>query len=74
MAINTVNPGDWVFGDDDGVVSFSEKDRSTLITAAAAKYHAEQARLTAIDKGKLSPDWLHNELANAEISIGTRHW
>jgi regulator of RNase E activity RraA len=52
-----INPGDWIFADDDGVVSFSEEERVTLVQAAAQKLEAEQARIEAIKRGGWSQSY-----------------
>lgn len=68
----TVQAGDWIYGDDDGLVVFSEAERESLIQAAYEKLQQEQARMQAIDKGVLEPAWLRHELAQAQIDMGQR--
>lgn len=67
-----INPGDWIFGDEDGVVSFSDEERATLVQAAAQKLEAEQARIEAIKRGDLTPAWLQSELQRADVDIAGR--
>lgn len=69
-----VQPGSWIFADDDGVVVFEEPDRERLLHAARAKYDKEQARMAAIARGELRPDWLDEALNGASLDIGTRNW
>lgn len=67
-----INPGDWIFGDEDGVVSFPEEARTTLVQAAAQKFEAEQARMAAIKRGDLAPAWLKSDLERAAVDIAGR--
>lgn len=69
-----INPGDWVFGDEDGVVTFTEEERTTLVRAAAQKLEAEQARMAAIKRGDLTPAWLKSHLDRAAVDIAGRPW
>lgn len=69
----TVNPGDWIFGDEDGVVSFSEDERTTLVRAAAQKLEVEHARMAAIKQGDLTPAWLQSHLDRAAVDITNRY-
>lgn len=68
-----VNPGDWIFGDEDGVVSFSEEERTALVRAAAQKLEAEHARIAAIERGDLTPAWLQPHLDRASVDIADRY-
>ncbi|RTZ48047.1 RraA family protein [Candidimonas sp. SYP-B2681] len=67
-----INPGDWIFGDEDGVVTFSEEERTTLVRAAAQKLEAEHARIAAINRGDLAPAWLQADLERASVDIAGR--
>ncbi len=64
-----VNPGDWVLGDDDGLVVFSPDESEALIAAALAKGRAEALRMAAIARGELRPVWLDEALARATLDI-----
>ncbi|MBO9331817.1 RraA family protein [Achromobacter xylosoxidans] len=64
-----VNPGDWVLGDDDGLVVFSPDESDALIAAALAKGRAEALRMAAIARGELRPAWLDEALARATLDI-----
>ncbi|MCX5590632.1 RraA family protein [Alcaligenes endophyticus] len=68
----SIQAGDWIYGDDDGVVVFTEQEREPLLQAAYEKWQQEQARMQAIDKGVLEPAWLRQELAQAHIDIAPR--
>ena len=64
-----VNNGDWIFGDDDGVVVMPEEKLATLMEAAQAKKLRELDRISAILRGDLKPDWLESALEKADIKI-----
>ena len=64
-----VHHGDWVLGDDDGVVVMTEAALASLVAAAAAKKQREQDRMDAIDRGDLKPSWLDAALETADIEI-----
>lgn len=68
----TVNPGDWIFGDQDGVVVFSEQERTALLVAAIQKLHEENSRMQAIARGDLTPAWLSSALDQSDVDIGER--
>lgn len=72
-----VNPGDYIFGDDDGVVAFAVKDADRIIAAVHEKRKTETARLKAIKEGNLTPRWLAETLERHPIDIApvleTRH-
>lgn len=67
-----INPGDWVFGDDDGVVTYPDSHRQDLLEAAHDKYAAEQKRLAAIASGVLTPAWLAEALDRNPIDSASR--
>ena len=64
-----VSTGDWIFGDDDGVVVVPVARKNELISGALAKLGREQARLTAIARGELVAGWLPDALAAAKVRI-----
>src|SRR5690606_334479 len=68
----SINPGDWIFGDDDGVVAYGHSNREVLLEAAKEKYVAEQKRLAAIASGVLTPPWLHEALEKSPIDTAAR--
>jgi len=53
-----VNPGDLIFGDDDGVVVVSPKELEDVVKKAEAKLAREGNRLKELEEGKLVPNWL----------------
>lgn len=67
-----VMPGDWIFGDADGVAVLPAARKSELLAKARAKFEREQSRMDAIAAGVLTPPWLEGELAKAEIRVGER--
>ncbi len=64
----TVQPGDLVVGDADGVVVIEREKASSLMTLAAAKVAEERARLADIAAGRnLRPKWLEGALRAAGV-------
>lgn len=64
--------GDWVLGDDDGLVVVAQAQQEAFTAAARDKLGREQARLAAIARGALSPDWLLKALAASHITVSPR--
>lgn len=67
-----VSTGDWIFGDDDGVVVLPVAAREALLAGAEAKFKREQARMAAIARGELVAGWLKDALAGANVQIADR--
>ncbi|MEN4918160.1 RraA family protein [Achromobacter spanius] len=65
-----VEPGDWILGDDDGLVVVGPAELESMATAALAKAEAEARRMAAIARGELRPVWLDAALAKATLDIG----
>ncbi|MGO4305478.1 MULTISPECIES: RraA family protein [unclassified Cupriavidus] len=64
----TVNPGDLVIGDSDGVVVIERDKVPALLALAAEKVEAERARIDGIRSGKaLRPAWLDASLRAAGV-------
>ena len=64
----SVNPGDLIVGDADGVVVVEREKAGTLLDAAAKKVAEERARIADIVAGKnLRPKWLDGSLRAAGI-------
>ena len=62
----SVNPGDLIVGDADGVVAVEREKAESLLDAAAAKVADERARIADIVAGKnLRPKWLEGSLRAA---------
>ncbi|MDW7673066.1 MAG: RraA family protein [Bacillota bacterium] len=58
----TVNPGDLIMGDDDGVVVVPRNLIEEVIQIAEEKSKREISRLQEIDEGKIMPDWVEKKL------------
>lgn len=63
----TVNPGDLIIGDADGVVVIEREKAGAMLALAEKKYEDEQARLTAIAAGDVRPKWLEASLRAAGV-------
>lgn len=63
----TVHPGDFVLGDEDGVVVVERHRLASLLPLAAAKVTDEAERLAAIDKGQVAATWLAGALRAAGV-------
>jgi 4-hydroxy-4-methyl-2-oxoglutarate aldolase len=64
----TVNPGDLIVGDADGVVVVEREKAESLLDLAAKKVTEEQARIADIVAGKnLRPKWLEGALRAAGV-------
>lgn len=61
----TVNPGDLVVGDADGVVIIERERVAEMIEAGRKKVADEQNRIKGIHEGKLVPGWLESALRAA---------
>ncbi|RYF70877.1 MAG: RraA family protein [Comamonadaceae bacterium] len=61
--------GDWIVGDDDGVVVVPPAQQDALLAAGRSKLAREQARIAAIARGELTPGWLAQTLANAQVRV-----
>jgi len=64
----SVNPGDLIVGDGDGVVVVEKDKAASLLPAAAKKVAYEQKRIAEIASGEaLRPSWLEAELRKAGV-------
>jgi len=61
----SVEPGDLIVGDDDGVVVIPRRDASGLLAAAAKKIESEKRRMQDIQEGRLVYGWLEGALKTA---------
>jgi 4-hydroxy-4-methyl-2-oxoglutarate aldolase len=68
----TVNPGDLVIGDADGVTVIEREKAPSMLDLAAKKVEDEQARIAALKQGKdLRPAWVAKALqANGVLKAG----
>lgn len=63
----TVHPGDFVIGDNDGVVVVEREKIESLLPAAEKKVRDEAARIEAIKGGDTLPKWLDSALQAAGV-------
>lgn len=63
----TVNPGDLVVGDADGVVIIPRENAEEIVARAAEKVQAEAKRVAEIKLGKLGAPWLKGALVAAGV-------
>ncbi|WP_414057140.1 RraA family protein [Pantoea dispersa] len=61
----SIEPGDLVIGDADGVVVIAKQDVERIIALAAKKLDAETRRIAGIKQGDLRPGWLEDALRAA---------
>ncbi|MBX9903190.1 MAG: RraA family protein [Burkholderiales bacterium] len=66
----TVNPGDLVVGDTDGVVVIERERVAEMIELGRKKVADETARIAAIRQGRLVPHWLADALRAAGVKSG----
>lgn len=64
----SVNPGDLIVGDVDGVVVIPRDEVEAVLDAADAKIAAEQQRLDEIARGELVSPWLNAALTQAGLA------
>jgi len=62
LAGTTVNPGDLIVGDADGVVVVPRETAAEIVKGAQAKVDSEAARMTAIGRGELAQAWVGESL------------
>ncbi|SAK84876.1 diguanylate cyclase [Caballeronia glebae] len=65
----SVNPGDLIVGDADGVVVIPKNDVARIVELAQKKLDAETARIAAIRKGDTRAGWLEKELRAAGMLV-----
>jgi regulator of RNase E activity RraA len=63
----SVEAGDLILADEDGVVVVERRRTAGLLSAAQAKVADEAARLEAIARGATAADWLHKALRAADV-------
>lgn len=67
VAGTTVNPGDLVVGDADGVVVLRREEAEGVIAGAQAKVDAEAARMKEVEEGKLVMPWVVDTLRKVGV-------
>lgn len=63
----TVKSGDFITGDNDGVVVVESEKISSLLPLAAKKLQDEKNRIAAIYQGDITPKWLNTALIQAGV-------
>jgi regulator of RNase E activity RraA len=63
----TVNPGDFISGDADGLVVVEREKIEALLPLAAQKVASEARRIAQIKEGKTSAPWLAASLVTAGV-------
>ena len=67
LAGTTVNPGDLIVGDADGVVVVPRETAAEIIKGAQAKVDSETARMAAIGRGELAQAWVGETLKSVGV-------
>lgn len=67
LAGTTVNPGDLIVGDADGVVVVPREMAAEIVGAAQAKVDSEDARMKAIGRGELAQAWVAESLKSVGV-------
>jgi 4-hydroxy-4-methyl-2-oxoglutarate aldolase len=67
LADTTVNPGDLIVGDADGVVVVPRETAAEILGAAQAKVDGETARMKAIGRGELAQAWVAESLKSVGV-------
>ncbi len=67
LAGTTVNPGDLIVGDADGVVVLPRELAAEIVAGAQAKVDAEAERMKAIGRGELVQAWVAEGLASVGV-------
>jgi RraA family protein len=67
LAGTTVNPGDLIVGDADGVVVVPRELAAEIVGAAQAKVDSEDARMKAIGRGDLAQAWVAESLKSVGV-------
>lgn len=67
LAGTTVNPGDLIIGDDDGVVVVPLANIEEILELAEKKVQAEAKRIAEIQNGNLGAPWLNDALIQAGV-------
>ncbi len=63
----TVNPGDLIIGDADGVVVVPRESAAHIIGLVQSKVDQEMKRMAEIDSGQLVSSWLHQALIDVGV-------
>jgi 4-hydroxy-4-methyl-2-oxoglutarate aldolase len=67
LAGTTVNPGDLIVGDADGVVVVPRETAAEIVKGAQAKVDSENQRMVAIGRGELKQAWVAESLKSVGV-------
>jgi len=67
LAGTTVNPGDLIVGDADGVVVVPRETAADIVKGAQAKVDSEDQRMAAIGRGELAQAWVAESLKSVGV-------
>jgi RraA family protein len=67
LAGTSVNPGDLIVGDADGVVVVPRETAAAIVGAARAKVDAEAERFKAIGRGEVAQAWVEDGLRSVGV-------
>lgn len=67
LAGTTVNPGDLIVGDADGVVVVPRETAADIVRGAQAKVDSEDQRMAAIGRGELAQGWVAELLKSVGV-------
>jgi len=67
LAGTSVNPGDLIVGDADGVVVVPRETAAAVVGAAQAKVDAEDQRMKAIGRGEVAQPWVEDGLRSVGV-------
>jgi 4-hydroxy-4-methyl-2-oxoglutarate aldolase len=67
LAGTTVNPGDLIVGDADGVVVVPRETAAEVVKGAQAKVDSEDQRMAAIGRGELAQSWVEEILRSVGV-------
>jgi regulator of RNase E activity RraA len=67
LAGTSVNPGDLIVGDADGVVVVPRETAAAIVGAAQAKVDAEDQRMKAINRGDVAQAWVEDGLRSVGV-------
>jgi len=67
LAGTSVNPGDLIVGDADGVVVVPREMAAAIVGAAQAKVDAEDQRMKAIGRGEVAQPWVEDGLRSVGV-------
>ena len=70
----SVNPGDIILADHDGIIVIPPKDAAAVLPAAQAFHEADEAKAKKAKEGKANRDWVLKALENKGFEIIDGEW